>query len=325
METLAAAADLFGLVAEPTRVRLLRLLAKHELSVAELVAVTELPQSSVSTHLGKLRDAGMVRDRKNGTSTYYALADGMPAGARQVWEIASRVDDEILSSDEARCADVLAARRGAFPESMAGEMERHYSPGRTWESLAFGLLGLLRLGRVLDVGSGDGAVASMLAPRARSITCVDASERMVAAARARLGAAPNVDVRQADMHELPLPDASFDQVLMLNVLVYSDRPARAIDEAARVLVPGGDLVVVTLDAHGHAGAAQSWGHKQQGLAPAALRRMLSRAGLGVGRCEVVTRERRAPHFGIVVAYASTAPVEANGSAGVLHARRKKAP
>ena len=74
METLAAAADLFGLVAEPTRVRLLRLLAEHELSVAELVAVTELPQSSVSTHLGKLRDAGMVRDRKDGTSTYYALA-----------------------------------------------------------------------------------------------------------------------------------------------------------------------------------------------------------------------------------------------------------
>lgn len=325
METLAAAADLFGLVAEPTRVRLLRLLAKHELSVAELVAVTDLPQSSVSTHLGKLRDAGMVRDRKNGTSTYYALADGMPAGARQVWDIASRVDDVILTSDEARCAGVLASRRGAFPESMAGEMERHYSPGRTWESLAFGLLGLLRLGRVLDVGSGDGAVASMLAPRAQSVTCVDASERMVAAARARLAGSPNVEVHQADMHALPFPDASFDQVLLLNVLVHSERPARAIDEAARVLGKGGDLVVVTLDAHAHAASAQSWGHKQQGIGPAALRRMLGRAGLSVGRCEVVTRERRAPHFGIVVAYASTTPLEAHASAGVLQPRRKKAP
>ena len=304
METLAAAADLFGLVAEPTRVRLLRLLAKHELSVAELVTVTELPQSSVSTHLGKLRDAGMVRDRKNGTSTYYALAESMPTGARQVWEIASRVDDKVLASDAARCAGVLKARRGAFPESMAGEMERHYSPGRTWESLAFGLVGLLRLGRVLDVGCGDGAVAAMLAPRARSITCIDASERMVAAAAERLAKAPHANVLRADMHELPLPDASFDQVLLLNVLVHSDRPAKAIDEAARVLAPGGDLVVVTLDAHAHADTAQSWGHHQQGISPAALRRLLGRSGLAVSRCEVVTRERRAPHFGIAIAYAT---------------------
>jgi len=304
METLAAAADLFGLVAEPTRVRLLRLLAGHELSVAELVAVTELPQSSVSTHLGKLRDAGMVRDRKNGTSTYYALAESMPAGARQVWEIASRVDDKVFASDEARCRRVLEARRGAFPESMAGEMERHYSPGRTWESLAFGLMGLLRLGRVLDVGCGDGAVAAVLAPRSRSITCIDSSERMVAAAAERLAKVPNADVRGADMHELPFDDSSFDQVLLLNVLVHSDKPARAIEEAARVLLPGGDLVVLTLDAHAHADTAQSWGHHQPGIAPAALRRMLGRAGLSVSQCEVVTRERRAPHFGIVACYAT---------------------
>ncbi len=308
MESLAAAADLFGLVAEPTRVRLLRLLARNELSVAELVTVTDLPQSSVSTHLGKLRDAGMVRDRKNGTSTYYTLSESMPAGARHVWDIiADHVGDKVLASDESRAASVIKARRGAFPESMAGEMERHYSPGRTWESLAFGLLGLLRLGRVLDVGCGDGAVAAMLAPRARSITCVDASERMVAAASQRLealGAKPrSAHVLWADMHELPFEDESFDEVLLLNVLVHSDRPARAVDEAARVLAPGGDLVVVTLDAHTHSDIAQSWGHHQLGIAPAALRRMLARANLSASRCEVVTRERRAPHFGVVACYA----------------------
>src|ERR1700690_2896821 len=125
MESLAAAADLFALFSEPTRVRLLRLLGEHELSVAELVAVTDVPQSSVSTHLGKLRDAGLVRDRKNGTSTYYALATDMPAGARGVWDLVSkRVNDAVLEGDRSHAAQVLKSRRGEFPESIAGEMER---------------------------------------------------------------------------------------------------------------------------------------------------------------------------------------------------------
>jgi ArsR family transcriptional regulator len=305
METLAGAADLFALFAEPTRVRLLRLLGEHELSVAELVAVTEVPQSSVSTHLGKLRDAGLVRDRKNGTSTYYALAADMPAGARGVWELVSkRVSDAVLEDDEKRAAEVLRLRRGGFPESMAGEMERHYSPGRTWESLAFSFTGLLRLGRVLDVGSGDGAVAEMLAPRSKSVTCLDASDRMIDAAKKRLARYDHARVVQGDMHELPLPDASFDQVLMLNVLVHSSSPARAIGEATRVLARGGDLVVVTLDAHAHEDAARAWGHAQLGISPQNLRRNLTRAGLEVTRCEVFSHEKRAPRFGVVVAYAS---------------------
>lgn len=304
MQSLAAAADLFALFAEPTRVRLLRLLGENELSVAELVLVTDVPQSSVSTHLGKLRDAGLVRDRRNGTSTYYALTAEMPAGARGVWELVSNgVSDSVLARDHDRVRDVMRARHGNFPESIAGEMERHYSPGRTWESLAASFVGLLRLGRVLDVGAGDGAVAEMIAPRAKSITCVDASERMVDAAKKRLAKFDNVRVARGNMHALEQKGESFDQVLMLNVLVHSDQPARAVSEAARVLARGGDLVVVTLDAHEHADAARSWGHAQHGISPAALRRHLSRAGLEVTHCESVCHERRAPHFGVVVAYA----------------------
>lgn len=301
---LAAAADVFSLFAEPTRVRLLRLLSEHELSVAELVSITDLPQSSVSTHLGKLRDAGLVRDRKNGTSTYYALASDMPAGPRGVWGLVEKgVSDAVLTSDRRRAADVLRARSGGFPESIAGEMERHYSPGRTWESLAASFVGLLRLERVLDIGSGDGAVAEMLAPRARSVTCVDMSERMVAAAKKRLARFDHARVALGDMHALPFGDASFDQITMLNVLVHSSSPGKAIAEAARVLAPGGDLVVVGLDAHDHEDAARAWGHAQLGIAPSALRRFAQRAGLTVTRCEVVTRERRAPHFGVVVLFA----------------------
>jgi DNA-binding transcriptional ArsR family regulator/precorrin-6B methylase 2 len=300
---LAAAADVFSLFAEPTRVRLLRLLAEHELSVAEIVAVTDMPQSSVSTHLGKLREAGLVRDRKSGTSSYYALAGDMPDGARGVWALVEKgVSDAVLASDRRRAAEVLRARAGGFPESLAGEMERHYSPGRTWESLAASFVGLLRLGRVLDVGAGDGSVAEMIAPRARSITCVDKSARMVAAANKRLARFDGARAIEGDMHALPLPDASFDQALMLNVLVHSDAPGKAIAEVARVLAPGGDVVIVTLDAHESEDAARAWGHAQLGIAPAALRRLATRAGLVVERCERFTRERRAPHFGVVALY-----------------------
>jgi len=304
MQTLAAAADLFALFAEPTRVRLLRLLADDELSVAELVAVTDVPQSSISTHLGKLRDAGLVRDRKDGTSTYYALVAELPAGARGVWELVHKgVSDAVLASDRARAREVMRSRHEHFPEMLAGEMERHYSPGRTWESLASSFVGLLRLGRVVDLGAGDGAVAEMLAPRAKSITCVDASDKMIAAAKKRLAKFDHARVVRGDVHALDFKDGAFDQALMLNVLVHSSDPARAIGEAARVLARGGDLVVATLDAHDHDDAARSWGHVQRGISPATLRRHLSRAGLEVTRCETVCHERRAPRFGVIVAYA----------------------
>ena len=177
MTDVGTTVDTLQLFGEPSRVRLLALLAKDELTVAELVAATGLVQSRVSTHLGKLREAGVVRDRKEGASTYYALANGaMPRAARTVWSaIESSIDDAQLVEDRERVVRVLKARetRGAWPDAVAGEMERHYSPGRTWESLARGLLALSRFGDVVDVGCGDGAVAQLVAPRAKSVTCVD--------------------------------------------------------------------------------------------------------------------------------------------------------
>lgn len=303
MQDLASASTLLGLFAEPTRVRLLRLLADHELSVAELVAVTDVPQSSVSTHLGKLRDAGLVRDRKNGTSTYYALAPEMPADARPIWDlVASGVTDAVLATDRTRADEVLRTRQTGFPESIAGEMERHYSPGRTWEALALSFVGLMQLGRVLDIGCGDGAVAEMLAPRAKALTGVDASDSMVEAARERLARFDHASVKKGDMHELPLADGRFDQALMLNVLVHSKAPAKAVAEAGRVLARGGDLVIVTLAEHEHADVARAWGHAQLGISPAQLRKWLGRAGFAVLGCDVMVREKRAPRFEVVVAY-----------------------
>ncbi|MFW6051611.1 MAG: ArsR/SmtB family transcription factor [Myxococcota bacterium] len=293
---------LFG---DPTRMRLMALLERQELTVAELTAITELSQSRVSTHLGKLKEAGLLRDRREGSSTYYRVADGsMPAPARTLWELLrTQIHDDTLESDRARCEALVASRDEGWPDAIAGRMERHYSPGRTWESLARSLVGLVSLGDVLDVGCGDGTTAELLAHRADSFTGLDRSNRMIAAARQRLGEVRGVQFVEGDMHELPFEAGGFDQALMLHVLTFSHTPAVALAEAARVLRPGGVLVVATLAEHRSEGTTAAYGHVNRGFKPAKLRRLLERADLEVEACEVTSRERRPPHFEVVTAFA----------------------
>jgi ArsR family transcriptional regulator len=307
MPSLEHARDLLHLFGDSTRVRLVALLARHPLTVAELTAVTELPQSRVSTHLGRLREAGILRDRANGTSTVYAVdEDAMPEPARRMWGLLREtLEDAVLEADAERADALLRAREraDAWPYAVAGQMERHYSPGRTWEAAARAFLGLARLGDVLDGGSGDGTIAALLAPRARSITCLDRSERMLRAARARLARWPHVRCALGDLERIPAAAASFDEVLLLNVLTSVRAPARAVAESARVLRPGGHLVLVTLDAHGHFDLTARYGHVHPGFTPATLRGWLRRAGLAVDTCEVAAREKREPHFNVITAFA----------------------
>jgi ArsR family transcriptional regulator len=307
MSSLDTARDLLQLFGDPTRLRLLAVLSRHELSVAELTAVTDLVQSRVSTHLGKLREAGIVRDRRNGSSTLYALNDGsMPAEARKVWSLLeTTIDDAVLDADRDRADRLVRGRdrAGGWPDVVAGAMERHYSPGRTWEATARAFTGLMRLGDVLDAGSGDGTIAQLIAPRARTVTCLDKSERVLAAARARLAAAPNVRFALADVHAIPAADASFDSVLLFNVLASAHTPGRVLAEITRVLRPGGDLTLVTLETHRHPALTATYGHVHAGFRPAMLRTWLWRSGLTVERCEVTSRERREPHFNVITAFA----------------------
>ena len=232
MPSLDSAVDVLHVFGDATRVRLLSLLAREELSVAELTSILELPQSRISTHLGRLKDAGLLRDRKVGASTRYAVNDGaMPEQARGVWELLSaQLDDRVLEADRRRSSNLRRARQRAesWPESIAGEMERHYSPGRTWEATARGLLGFVQLGDVLDVGAGDGAIAALLSSRSGTYTCLDKSERMIEAARKRLSSQPNIQFAVGDMHRLPFAAASFDHVLLFNTLPYAEEPERAL-------------------------------------------------------------------------------------------------
>jgi SAM-dependent methyltransferase len=327
MADLATTTGLLGLLADPTRVRLLALLGEHELSVAELTRVTGVPQSRVSTHLGKLKDAELIRDRKHGASTFYRLDDArMPAAARAAWQaVAQQIDDAVLEDDRRRCDDVLRARDEAssWPDAVAGRMEHHYSPGRTWEATARAFVGLVQLGDVLDVGSGDGVIAQLLAPRARRFTCLDRSDKVVEAARERLAHLTNVELVHGDMQAMPLPDASFDQVLLFSVLTYADEPERVLAEAHRVLRPGGALVLVTLGEHTHLDISSAYEHVNAGFTPDRLRGMLERVGFAIASCEVTARERRKPYFDVVCAFAHR-PLTAPARAGNGSSRRSRA-
>lgn len=310
MNTLERHVGALNLLGDESRMRLCALLRERELSVTDLVRVTGISQSRVSTHLARLREGGFVRDRRDGQHAFYALStDTLPEAAKIVLEEVLRVDDPTLTGDRKRLTQLERERRGGLPDSFVGEMDRHYSPGRTWQSLAQGFAGLLSLGDVLDVGSGDGAVAAMLAPRCKHVTCVDVDERMIEAAKARLAPIANAEARLADARRLPFRAASFDAVLAFHTLTYAENAAEVLGECARVLRPGGRLVVLTLDEHAHRSVTAPYGERHTGFSPRALRTHLTRAGLHVVSAEVVSRERKKPHFQVVLAIAEKSPAE----------------
>jgi ArsR family transcriptional regulator len=218
--------------ADATRVRLLALLEQEELTVAELSAITTLAQPRVSTHLARLKEAGLVRDRRAGVSAYYRFDDAaLDPAQRALWHaLSTGSDDPLLRQDAERVASVMASRAADqnWADSVAGDMERHYSPGRTWEALARTALPLLETGDVLDIASGDGVLAELVAPHAKRYVCIDTSARVVAAASERLRRLANVEVREGDMHALPFPYQRFDRVGLLNALTYGAKRALAV-------------------------------------------------------------------------------------------------
>jgi ArsR family transcriptional regulator len=295
--------ETLNLLGDESRLRLCALLRGRELCVTDLVRVTGISQSRVSTHLGRLREAGFVRDRRQGQQAFYALAvDSLPDTARKVLDEAAGSFDPTLENDQRRLEELEAERRDGLPD-FAEDIERFYSPGRTWQSLAAGLAGLLDLGDVLDVGSGDGAAASSLAPYCRSLTCIDTNQRMVETAAERLGRFKHVRARVADVHALPFESASFDAVLMFHTLTYAENPGQALSECARVLRPGGRLVLLCLDEHRQHEITAPYGERHPGFSPSKVRSLLTTAGLTVRTAEVVCRESRKPHLEVVLAIA----------------------
>ena len=301
---LSRSVETLTVLGDENRLRLCALLRDRELCVTDLVRVTGIAQSRVSTHLGRLREAGFVHDRRQGAQSFYGLAvDTLPATARAVIDEALLSEDPTLEGDQGRLRELDAERREGLPESVANEMERYYSPGRTWQSLAVGIAALLRLGDVLDVGSGDGAAAGTIAPHCRSLTCIDINPRLIEAARERLARFAHARAEIADVHELPFPAASFDAVLLFHTLTYAERPARALEECARVLRPGGRMVVLCLNEHARREITAPYGERHPGFSPRALRALLARGGLDVATSVVAARDPKKPHLEVVLAVA----------------------
>jgi SAM-dependent methyltransferase len=309
--SLAQYVDTLTVLGDESRLRLCALLSARELCVTDLVQATGISQSRVSTHLGRLREAGFVRDRRSGAQSFYALAiETLPATAKAVIDEATKSNDPTLEGDQRRLAELESERRGEQPESVADDLERYYSPGRTWRSLAAGLAGLLRLGDVLDVGSGDGSAASSIAPYCSSLTCIDTNERLIALAGERLAKHSHASARVADVHALPFAAAAFDAVLVFHTLTYAEHPARALEECARVLRPGGRLVLLCLDQHTQHELTARYGERHPGLSPHTVRSLLTRAELTVHTCEIACREAKKPYLQVVLAVAEKpAPVQ----------------
>ena len=293
----------FRLLSDSTRLRLLMLLDREELSVAELAAITQLAQPRVSTHLAKLKDAGLVSDRREGVFVYYRMAGKIEdSGLQSLWELLRKnTSDPLIQQDMERVTQVLNTRQGNanWADSVAGDMERHYSPGRTWEATTRAIVQLLELGDVLDIASGDGVLAELLAPRAKSITCLDIGKRVVEAGKKRLRAFSNVSFELGDMHDLPVADSSFDTILLMHALTYTTQPKQVFAEAARVLRPGGRLLAVTLQKHRQKSSVEAYNHLNLGFSEAQLRKLCKQAALEPLGIQMSTIEKRTPNFEVL--------------------------
>lgn len=246
----------------------------------------------------------MVRDRRQGTQCFYGLStERLPKSVAALLQEIAGSGDPTLVGDRKRLLELEDERRGGPSGSLADDLERFYSPGRTWQSLAIGVAALLQLGDVLDAGSGDGAAAGLLAPYAKSLTCIDIDPRRIEQAKKRLRQFVHVRASVADVHDLPFRQSSFDSVLLFHTLTYAERPARALEECGRVLRPGGRLVVLCLDRHEQREVPARYGELHPGFSPKALRGQLRRLGLAVVSARVACREARKPHLQVVLAIA----------------------
>jgi ArsR family transcriptional regulator len=302
---MASIVKILRAAADPSRLRILLLLKDEELSVAELQEILVMGQSTISTHLSQLKQAGLVEDRRIGKSNLYRLA---PAGGGPLDEILIKARGEIA---EAR-TDHIAMRRvvkkrqdkmRAFFDSVAGRLGRDYVPGKSWKSLAEAFLRLLPPMVIADLGAGDGSFALLLAQSATRVIAVDSSQKMldVASEQAARNGVANVEFRLGDMEEVPIDDASVDLVFFSHSLHHAGHPERAVREAWRILRPGGRIVVLDLAKHRFEEARELYADEWLGFSEVEMEAMLSNAGFLDAQASVVDKDPEAPQFQTLLA------------------------
>jgi ubiquinone/menaquinone biosynthesis C-methylase UbiE len=276
--------------AEPTRLRLLALTARGAFCVTELCEILGQSQPRLSRHLKLMADAGILERIPEGANVWFALPAGAVGGLAR--DLAARLptDDALLAADRREAARVVAERARVASETFRkqgadwDEMRALELPAQMVEDSLLAHLPSGGLGRLVDIGTGTGRLLELLAPRIDSGIGIDASKAMLALARARLAreGVGHCSVRQADMYRLPLTDASCDVAVMQMVLHYAEDPDGAIAEAARVLRPGGRLLVIDLLAHKRQDTVRRFAHRWPGFGRDAVEQMLAANGLRPG-------------------------------------------
>ena len=283
-----ASAGLFRLLGDEVRLRVLRLLAAEALNVTELTGIVGIAQSGVSRHLGLLRDAGLVTEERSGGYTWFrlnpAIRNGGLDGDVALWPMLraqfEQASDPVLRADDAKLQEVLRLRKESFAEHGAAEDARQLVPGRSWPAWARAISYLLPAVEVADLGCGDGYLTIEAARWAKRVTAIDRSPEMLARGRAlaKRRHVSNIAWKRGELEHLPLADESVDIAVLSQALHHAIEPRQALAEAARVLRPGGRLLVLDLRQHDQAWVQAALGDRWLGFKDAELKKMLADAG-----------------------------------------------
>ncbi len=292
-------------LADTNRLRLLLLLEREELSVAELQEILVAGQSRISAHLAQLKQAGLVEDRKQGKNSLYRLKDPqlvdlLHAAAAEIPEAGDDTKALQLVLDKRR--DKV---RGYF-DAMAGKFGRDYVPGRSWKGLAETLLQLMPPMVIGDLGAGEGTFSQLLAQRAERVVAIDNSAKMVefGAKLAKENALSNLEYRLGDLEAPPIADQSLDLAFFSQSLHHALHPQLAVDASYRLLKPGGRIVILDLKRHSFEQAREIYADTWLGFSEVELRAFLEHAGFEKVESWIVDREKQTPSFETILAIGS---------------------
>lgn len=294
-------------LSDPTRARLLRLLERTELTVAEMCATLQLPQSTVSRHLKLLSDDCWAVSRRDGTSNLYRMPNGeMDPAQKKLWSVVKSHSVSISTSDQddARLEQVVEARRSksqAFFSSAAGKWDRMRADlfGHRVDAWAFAAT-LPSDAVVGDLGCGTGAVAQTIAPWVEQVVAVDSSAAMMQSARKRLKDLSNIDLRRGELTQLPIDNETLSHAILILVLPYLQTPQSVFHEAWRVTKPGGKLIVVDMVPHDRSEYREELGHSWQGFPADQIQSWLIQSGWRQSRYALMPPETDAKGTGLFV-------------------------
>jgi SAM-dependent methyltransferase len=328
------ASALFRLLGDDARLRLLRVLAHDRFNVSELTGVLGLAQSGVSRHLGLLKDAGLVREERDGAYTYYRLApDLRDNGYGPLWpllesQFAAAQTSAAIRADDARLQEVLRLRRENFDQHAGPDTRdgRQLVPGRSWAAWARALAHLLPPVDVVDIGCGEGYLTIEVARWAKRVIAIDRSSAVLTRAKALAGRrrASNIVFKRGELERLPLDNASVDVALLCQALHHASAPTLAVTEAVRVVRPGGKVLVLDLRKHEEAWVRDKLGDQHLGFSDDELRDLLTGSGLTDVAVTVGSRRAGDPFTVLIASGVRDLPRTTRGTAEARKAKTKPA-